>query len=339
MSNFCGFVLLSFVFTTRQGYGSSHLGGIVIDNSVFDAESIDDTLLIVSFSNECTSGLSISSRASSLLTTFPCLSLMENTTVMDLSSYQSENVTQSFMIVNTSDNSCMEAEISGMDDFCIDYLSYNVIYDNDTLDDCGVADSLDSWSLDQLDGWLPDNTFEYYYFEDSTETVDIYVMDSGIQGDHDDFYNGQIKHIFGPDWAWANVHGTTVASVIGGIVYGVALGNQNIYDANVWYWDDGKWKISRVNMFNAFWAIFQKLVSDTQSGTNKRGVLNLSISFKQYDDLDIVSIDVWFSLVMSKMYFYFLLCYNQLAHKQRECVCLCLLLLFFCVVGFLSWIC
>jgi hypothetical protein len=56
--------------------------------------------------------------------------------------------------------------------------------------------------------------------------VDVYVIDTGIYVDHDDFDNNRAKFGFKAETAWSNTdgngHGTHVASTIGGLTYGLA---------------------------------------------------------------------------------------------------------------------
>ncbi|KAH8822187.1 serine protease [Flagelloscypha sp. PMI_526] len=87
----------------------------------------------------------------------------------------------------------------------------------------GKLNSTDAGALD----------FEYT-FENATTTVDVYVVDTGVNTEHEDF-GGRAswgKTFGGYDDADGNGHGTHCAGTIGGTQYGVAK-NANIFAVKV----------------------------------------------------------------------------------------------------------
>jgi subtilisin family serine protease len=80
-----------------------------------------------------------------------------------------------------------------------------------------------SWSLDRIDDRDPvyDDTFEY---QGTGRGVHAYVLDSGIRTTHSEFEGRAFNSVdFVGDGSWhCHAHGTNVASIIGGVTYGVA---------------------------------------------------------------------------------------------------------------------
>jgi len=90
--------------------------------------------------------------------------------------------------------------------------------------DC-IATAAPDWALSRICKRDLDIDGSYDYPPTAGEGVDVYVIDSGIYTEHEDFEN---RAIFGytidPNWGKDddNGHGTYVASLIGGKNYGVA---------------------------------------------------------------------------------------------------------------------
>ena len=120
-------------------------------------------------------------------------------------------------------------------------------------------------------------------------------MDTGIQSDHDDFFN--VVDFYRSGWvsgASDGWHGTHVASIIGGIRYGVVLGNQNIFNVNIFECCSatGRASWTMAHLIQGFSAIRTRL---SQSG--KRGVINMSFGTNSWDTSDFDTVNTWLASV------------------------------------------
>lgn len=78
------------------------------------------------------------------------------------------------------------------------------------------------WGLDRVDQYYRPLNARYIYFRPAWG-VRAYVIDTGIQSDHPEFYSALAMYdVFGGNGQDCNGHGTHVAGTIGGNVHGVA---------------------------------------------------------------------------------------------------------------------
>ena len=116
------------------------------------------------------------------------------------------------------------------------------------------------------------NNHHYYYNEMAGKDVDVYIMDSGVKVDHNDFENrafhGKNFCLNSPSIEDKDGHGTHVAGIVAGSKYGVAK-KANIIAVKV-IEDDGYGYNSQL-LRGIDWAYRRTKVK------NKKGVVNLSL--------------------------------------------------------------
>lgn len=94
--------------------------------------------------------------------------------------------------------------------------------------DCYVITQFDvDWNLARISHEKLDGDFYVYkYPSTSTEDVSVYILDSGINGDHEEF-EGRVQFLGSfvdgdPSDGDPSGHGTAIASVVGGASSGIA---------------------------------------------------------------------------------------------------------------------
>jgi serine protease len=126
------------------------------------------------------------------------------------------------------------------------------------------------WGLDRIDQESTDGDGSYTSAYDGTG-VDIYIVDTGIQLDHDEF-NGRATCGFtigdNDDCADGNGHGTHVAGIAAGRKYGVAK-NANIIAVKV-LGDDGSGSLAGIIAGIDY-------VIEKKASTNCPSVINMSL--------------------------------------------------------------
>jgi subtilisin family serine protease len=106
------------------------------------------------------------------------------------------------------------------------YEEDQMMYASDELQGHCQSKSAPSWGLCRVSErqLRIDNT--YMEPNKAGVDVDVYVIDTGIYIEHDDFDNNRAKFGFKAESSWSNTdgngHGTHVASTIGGVTYGLA---------------------------------------------------------------------------------------------------------------------
>jgi cerevisin len=151
----------------------------------------------------------------------------------------------------------------------IEYIEYNSIV---LVNKCGYQYNPPSWGLSRISQRRSNNPFIYTFPESSGSNVDVYVIDTGVFVEHKDF-EGRAS------WGFSSFgnepledgegHGTHVASIIAGKLYGVAK----------------KAKIIAVRVLNSNGA---GSIADVVAGVNfvtnavrktgKRSIVNMSLS-------------------------------------------------------------
>jgi len=148
----------------------------------------------------------------------------------------------------------------------------------------GASSAYLSWALDRLDQTsLPLD--RHYQPTGTGDGVDVYVMDSGIKYDHDEFegrafFGGfdvvpfETKPGNGTD---CHGHGTHVASLIGGVTYGVAK-RVTLYGIRVLNCDNQGLTSHLLSALD--------FVAKRISQIRRPSVINLSLASVQYDAID-----------------------------------------------------
>ena len=150
----------------------------------------------------------------------------------------------------------------------------------------GASSAYLSWALDRLDQTsLPLD--QHYQPTGTGDGVDVYVMDSGIKYDHDEFegrafFGGfdmvpfEAKPGNGSD---CHGHGTHVASLVGGVKYGVAK-RVTLYSIRVLNCDNQGFTSHLLSALD--------FVARRISQTRRPSVINLSLASIQFDAIDIM---------------------------------------------------
>lgn len=220
---------------------SDYFGSIKILNS--NDSDLNENILQAYLETNC-SGQTIEARNDRILEYFPCLishPLLPSITAITLSAL--------FFEFDSDDTSCINNPTVNLDNFCI----FGVVYDRmvplniDVSGECTTrnigANTLPagySWALDRLNG-IPFDAGMWEYFSGPfvPEVVDLFIVDSGIRGTHEEFNGRVIDHSIGGNPPFFNSpnrggfdHGTQVASAAGGFWYGSSRG-QTIHNYNV----------------------------------------------------------------------------------------------------------
>ena len=182
-------------------------------------------------------------------------------------------------------------------DLCIEWIIYEPIYytlqsSNDVptrlnITTCMLDEVGDSqWGLDRLQSVERNGLYYYPEIEaPNSNYVDLYIIDSGVQSNHDEFFDGQVQHLMGdgpayyPDKNWFGTHGTHVAGIAGGKTYGSSR-NFKIYDLRVCEYDTEREPKSPDDIpcfgsliFEALETVLERLKKDPY----RRGVINMSL--------------------------------------------------------------
>eukprot|EP01130_Rhizamoeba_saxonica_P010178 TRINITY_DN4170_c0_g2_i1.p1 TRINITY_DN4170_c0_g2~~TRINITY_DN4170_c0_g2_i1.p1 ORF type:complete len:893 (-),score=176.68 TRINITY_DN4170_c0_g2_i1:18-2588(-) len=189
---------------------------------------------------------------------------------------------------------CLDAEGLDFDhDYhCVDHIQYEPIfklhggafgngYSTQETAECN-QDVSSVFSFDKFTDGAVDGAFNFVTYS-SDNGVDVYVLDSGVYAEHNNFLPGQVVHMLGDGPAIVlqesgleyNSHGTHVAGTIGGLNTGLLKGVP-IYDYRVceFYSKDYGPACYTSLLISAFQGIYDRMNIDT---TGRRGVINLSI--------------------------------------------------------------
>lgn len=154
--------------------------------------------------------------------------------------------------------------IKYIEDKEIKIIDYNIEYH--TRDDSG----LDLWGLDRINEF--NKELDEKYHEQSTgNNVEVYVIDSGINTDHEELNHNSIMlkdFTNDKDMIDYNGHGTHVAGIIGGYKYGVAR-NVKIFGLKVF---DISGSGSTINIILAMYEVMKRCLHK-----NKKCIINMSL--------------------------------------------------------------
>ncbi|KAG0240561.1 hypothetical protein BGW41_006822 [Actinomortierella wolfii] len=137
-----------------------------------------------------------------------------------------------------------------------------------------------SWGLDRIDQRTDRLDGKFHYPESAGENVTVYVIDTGVNIDHEDF-EGRASHgpIFLPgtdDVEDHNGHGTFVAGVCCGHVFGVAKKARIVSLKTLD--DSGAGRLSHV-LAAVEWVVQQHL----RQGSGAKSIINLSLGAEHND--------------------------------------------------------
>ena len=171
------------------------------------------------------------------------------------------------------------------------------------------SEFFESWGLDGLDSDTSNNIIydgEYTYY-DLPNTIDLYVVDNGIRGDHEEF-EGRVIDLGiydGKSWFndsfWDNVvyHGTTVASNMGGYYYGSSK-NQRIYNINFAFgliFGQGVNPFGLVYYSDTLLLLGLQDILNNMITTGRKGVVNMSFNLFWITDSERELIDDFFEAI------------------------------------------
>ena len=212
----------------HQNKHHTNVGTKSIDNSGFDA--IDNEKLMVIMDDDCIDNLTPEERSNLITTLFPCLTKKSNHSLV-----KSLKGKSSILFLEIIDDSCLDDNdnTTNLDDFCIESIFNEPIFMPIQIDgNCQTQDvssnnlpSEYSWALDHFDQ-KNDQLYNYFQYNGNNGNVDIYIIDSGVSDQHEEFSNNQIFHMLGdgPDTyvasngqTWFTSHGTHVASIAAGM--------------------------------------------------------------------------------------------------------------------------
>eukprot|EP01084_Bolivina_argentea_P124891 221329_1 len=216
-----------------------------------------------------------------------------------------------FLNINKHNLNCIHSESIQFDynQHCVDmfthepifYLNNNYkIYENPSEYECISEDTASSqftstfpWGLNSISHHISyDSTDKPNYFYPNTSIdngVDLFIIDSGVLGNHVEFYDEQVVHMqgngpamfkpYGNDsyMTWYADHGTHVAGIAGGINYGASKG-LTIYDYRVCVYPAQSTNFDSQRCYaSLFFEAFDGIMDQLINNKGRRGVINISI--------------------------------------------------------------
>jgi len=236
----------------------------------------DKEIVAFDLSNYCLDGEDPDSVLLEIIELYPCLSIarIHNNKAFR----QHGDIYRAYLYINENEDStnCLEnGPIIDYDNYCIEDISYDILLDlHDYSCNQQLTNNIYYGSIKKPNAWHLSNfqssttSYKYPYNNiNNNQTVDLWILDSGINSNHIEFNIGQIidEDI---SFNFSMSHGTGTAAVASGINYGSSK-NIIIHD----------YPVCRSSSGCAFSYIdlgLQKIIEHMKK-TGKRSVINLSL--------------------------------------------------------------